>query len=136
MLGRFFQSARLDYCPALGQAHDDWFCHDADYGFLLYYAIPVRTTQSLWFRIKVVLLIVAGINAFFISRKDAGFEQQLGPDPIPPSAYAWVQCCRWSYGLGLSSQAAQSRTTGLTATNNCLTPYWAAGCVDEMAALQ
>ena len=56
-------------------------------GLLLYYAIPVRTTQSLWFRIKVVLLIVAGINAFFISRKDAGFEQQLGPRPHTTQAH-------------------------------------------------
>ena len=38
-------------------------------GFLLYYAIPVRTTQSLWFRIKVVLLIAAGINAFLFRAK-------------------------------------------------------------------
>lgn len=33
-------------------------------GFLLFYAIPVRTSQSLWFRIKVVLLVLAAINAF------------------------------------------------------------------------
>jgi len=32
-------------------------------GFALYYAIPERTTQSIWFRIKVVLLILASINA-------------------------------------------------------------------------
>ncbi|GIS20951.1 MAG: hypothetical protein CM15mP120_28670 [Pseudomonadota bacterium] len=91
-------------------------------GFLLYYAIPVRTTQSLWFRIKVVLLIVAGINAFLFRAKMQASSSSWDLDPYHPSAYAWVQCCRWSYGLGLSSQAAQSRTTGLTATNNCLTP--------------
>ena len=33
-------------------------------GILLYSAIPVRTTQSLWFRIKVILLIAAAINAW------------------------------------------------------------------------
>ena len=33
-------------------------------GILLYSAIPVRTTQSIWFRIKVVLLIAAAINAW------------------------------------------------------------------------
>ncbi len=32
-------------------------------GVLLFYAIPVRTYQSLFFRIKVILLVVAGINA-------------------------------------------------------------------------
>jgi uncharacterized membrane protein SirB2 len=33
-------------------------------GILLFSAIPVRTTQSLWFRIKVILLIAAAINAW------------------------------------------------------------------------
>ncbi|MFL2523505.1 MAG: hypothetical protein ACJ0RB_08900 [Candidatus Azotimanducaceae bacterium] len=47
-------------------------------GLLLYYAIPVRTTQSLWFRIKVVLLILAAINAFTFSGTHAGFCGLLG----------------------------------------------------------
>src|SRR5207244_9554013 len=33
-------------------------------GVLLFYAIPVRSYQSIFFRIKVVMLIVAGLNAF------------------------------------------------------------------------
>jgi len=33
-------------------------------GILLFYAIPVRTAQSLWFRIKIVLLVIAAVNAF------------------------------------------------------------------------
>lgn len=32
-------------------------------GALLFYTIPVRTYQSIFFRIKIVLFIVAGINA-------------------------------------------------------------------------
>ena len=32
-------------------------------GVLLFYAIPVRTYQSIWFRLKVLLLIAAGLNA-------------------------------------------------------------------------
>jgi len=38
-------------------------------GFLLFYAIPVRSSQSLWFRIKVVLLVAAAINAFLFHRQ-------------------------------------------------------------------
>lgn len=38
-------------------------------GLLLTYAIPVRTAQSLWFRIKVVLLIAAAVNAFLFHRR-------------------------------------------------------------------
>jgi len=33
-------------------------------GTLLFYAIPVRSYQSIWFRGKVVALILAGLNAF------------------------------------------------------------------------
>lgn len=32
-------------------------------GALLFYAIPVRTSQSIWFRIKLVLLVAAFVNA-------------------------------------------------------------------------
>ncbi|MEX2130732.1 MAG: DUF6644 family protein, partial [Pseudohongiellaceae bacterium] len=37
-------------------------------GITLYYAVPVRNTQSLWFRIKLVLLFAAAINAFLFHR--------------------------------------------------------------------
>jgi hypothetical protein len=37
-------------------------------GTLLFTAIPVRTTQSLWFRIKMILLIAAAINAWLFHR--------------------------------------------------------------------
>ena len=33
-------------------------------GALLFYGIPVRTYQNIFFRIKVVLLILSGLNAF------------------------------------------------------------------------
>jgi len=38
-------------------------------GVLLFYAIPVRTTQSLWFRIKLVLLVAAAVNAWLFHRR-------------------------------------------------------------------
>jgi hypothetical protein len=33
-------------------------------GLLLFYAIPVRSYQSIWFRAKVIMLILAGLNAW------------------------------------------------------------------------
>ena len=33
-------------------------------GVLLFYAIPVRSYQNIFFRIKVIFLILAGLNAF------------------------------------------------------------------------
>ena len=38
-------------------------------GVLLFYAIPVRSSQSLWLRIKLVLLIAAAVNAFLFHRR-------------------------------------------------------------------
>ena len=34
-------------------------------GFLLFYAIPIRNYQNIFFRIKIVLIIFAGLNAFY-----------------------------------------------------------------------
>ena len=38
-------------------------------GFLLFYAIPVRSSQSIWLRIKVLLLVVAAINAYLFHKR-------------------------------------------------------------------
>ena len=53
-------------------------------GALLFYGIPVRTYQNIFFRIKVLLLILSGLNAFVfhygIYRKVADWEMS----PVPP----------------------------------------------------
>ena len=55
-------------------------------GMLLFYAIPVRTYQNIFFRIKVVALMLAGLNAFVfhstIDRRIAEWDR----DPVPPRA--------------------------------------------------
>lgn len=38
-------------------------------GLLLYYAVPVRNTQSLWFRIKLVIMFTASINAWLFHKR-------------------------------------------------------------------
>ena len=40
-------------------------------GILLFYAIPVRTAQSVWFRLKVLLLIASAVNALLFHRNMA-----------------------------------------------------------------
>jgi hypothetical protein len=53
-------------------------------GALLFYGIPVRTYQNIFFRIKVALLILSGINAFVfhsgVYRKVADWDLA----PVPP----------------------------------------------------
>jgi hypothetical protein len=53
-------------------------------GILLFYAVPTRTTTSIWFRIKLVLLIAAAVNAWLFHKQ---LRQSVGTwdtDPIPP----------------------------------------------------
>jgi uncharacterized membrane protein len=106
-------------------------------GFLLYYAIPVRTTQSLWFRIKVVLLIAAGINAFLFRAKMQASSGSWDLDPLPPKRM------RVAAGLSIALWAGVVITGRTIAYDwyDCHKElpyfmYWAAGCVDEMAAFQ
>ena len=106
-------------------------------GLLLYYAIPVRTTQSIWFRIKVVLMIAAGINALlFRNRMRALSGSWDGTSPAP-------RRLRVGAGLSLALWAGVVVTGRSIAYDwfDCNKPlpyfmYWAAGCVDEMAELQ
>jgi hypothetical protein len=53
-------------------------------GALLFYAIPVRTYQSLFFRIKVVMLLVAGVNAWGFQRSTQRSAPTWDRDPRPP----------------------------------------------------
>jgi hypothetical protein len=46
-------------------------------GALLYAAIPVRTTVSLWFRLKILLILAAGINAWLFHRHLAASDPRL-----------------------------------------------------------
>ncbi len=53
-------------------------------GALLFYAIPVRTYQSLWFRIKLVLLVAAGINIWVMHRRILTNRSAWDDSPRPP----------------------------------------------------
>jgi hypothetical protein len=54
-------------------------------GILLYTAIPVRTSQSLWFRIKVILLLAAFINAVLFHRHMKASIDTWDRAPVPPA---------------------------------------------------
>jgi len=104
-------------------------------GFTLYYAIPIRTTQSIWFRIKVVLLIAAGINAWLFHRalRNAGAtwnDRTQAPQRL--RAGAGVSLLVWS-GVVFTGRAIAYDWF------DCHKPlsgwmFWAAGCVQELAA--
>ena len=106
-------------------------------GLLLFFAIPVRTSQSIWFRIKVVLLIAAGINAFLFRNKMKEVRRD-GREEVEPSKR-----------LRLSAGTSLFLWMGVVMTGRAIaydwfdchkdlsyTMYWVAGCVDEMALVE
>jgi hypothetical protein len=55
-------------------------------GILLFYAIPVRTYQSIFFRVKVVMLILAGLNVRIFNSRVFPSVGAWDGDAIAPKA--------------------------------------------------
>ena len=55
-------------------------------GLLLFYAIPVRNYQNIFFRIKMLLIVIAGINAFFFHRRMSKEAKVWDKDSSIPSS--------------------------------------------------
>jgi uncharacterized membrane protein len=104
-------------------------------GLLLFYAIPVRTTNSIWFRMKVVLLIAAGINALVARRAMERSVASWDTDRVPPRRI------RIAGGLSLILWIGVISAGRLIAYDwfDChqeLSRFmvWATGCVDPLTA--
>lgn len=67
-------------------------------GLLLFYAIPVRTWHSIWFRAKVILLLLAAINVWIfhrrVERNRARWDVAARP-PLGARLSAAVSLCVW-----------------------------------------
>jgi hypothetical protein len=64
-------------------------------GILLFYAIPVRSYQNIFFRVKVLLLLLAGLNAWIFHPRGI---QPWDRDPRPPRAArfaGWASLVLW-----------------------------------------
>ena len=67
-------------------------------GMALFYAIPVRSAQSVWFRIKVMLLVAAFINALLFHKhlRNAGSDWDTASKaPANLRLGAWVSVGCW-----------------------------------------
>ena len=53
-------------------------------GAILFTGIPIRYTQSVWFRIKMILLVAAAINAFLFRRHMLASAATWALDSLPP----------------------------------------------------
>ena len=102
-------------------------------GMMLFYAIPVRTFHNIFFRVKLVLLILAGVNAWVfhanIWRRVAAWDRS----PVTP------RMARVAGGLSLLLWACIIFSGRMIAYNwfDCdkqpqpAIVNWAAGCVNE-----
>ena len=106
-------------------------------GFVLYYAIPVRTTQSIWFRIKVVFLIAAGVNAFLFRARMQDSSASWDLAPRPPRNIrigAALSLTFWTVVV-ICGRAIAYDWFDCRKLDGAFM-YWAAGCVDELAPLE
>jgi len=55
-------------------------------GVLLFYAIPVRSYHSVWFRTKLMLLVLAGLNAWVFHARIWRSVSAWDLDRVPPRA--------------------------------------------------
>lgn len=101
-------------------------------GILLYISVPVRTTQSLWFRIKVLLLIAAAINAWLFRGYMLDAKKSWDLDAVAPRR------ARIAAGLSLTLWASVIVMGRFIAYDwfdcghdNPALIDWAAGCVTE-----
>jgi hypothetical protein len=104
-------------------------------GVLLFYAIPVRTYLSIFFRIKVILLVVAGINILLFHRAMRGGNVPWNAAPRPPLR------ARIAGGVSLVAWATVIVMGRMIAYDwfDCGKPQpdfvnWAAGCPVETQA--
>ncbi|MFP6622379.1 MAG: DUF6644 family protein [Myxococcota bacterium] len=99
-------------------------------GALLFYAIPVRTYLSIFFRIKLIVLVIAGANTMIFHRHTTRDTVAWDHDPRPPFR------ARISGAVSLLSWATIIVMGRMIAYNwfDCDKPQsdfvnWAAGCV-------
>ncbi len=106
-------------------------------GALLFYAIPVRTYHSVFFRLKVGVLIIAGINAWLFHRRlkqNPVAWDVAQPPPVRVRVAAAVSLGCWAFVIVLGRMIAYNwfdcdRQPQPELVN------WFAGCVSEMHSL-
>lgn len=100
-------------------------------GALLFYAIPVRTYQSIFFRVKVTMLLLAGLNVWlFHSRAERRVaDWDLAPvTPLAARVSAIVSLVLWA-GIVVSGRMIAYNWFDCDLQPQSDFINWAAGCV-------
>jgi hypothetical protein len=101
-------------------------------GFLLFYAVPVRSYQSIWFRIKVIMLVIAGANAlrFHLTTYQSVDTWDLAPPPRRARLSGIASLVLWT-GIIVTGRLIAYNWFDCTRQPQTAFVNWAAGCVLE-----
>jgi hypothetical protein len=100
-------------------------------GLLLFYATPVRTYQNIFFRIKVILLVAAGINVWLFHSRVHARVNEWDMDPVAPRAArvaAIVSLIAWT-GVVVAGRMIAYNWFDCDIQPQPAFVNWAAGCV-------
>lgn len=100
-------------------------------GALLFYAIPVRTYQSVFFRAKVAMLILAGVNVWLFHSRVERSMAEWDLSPVPPVAArvaAVVSLILWA-GIVVAGRMTAYNWFDCDVQPQSDFINWAAGCV-------
>ena len=100
-------------------------------GMLLFYAIPVRTYQSIFFRVKVAMLLLAGLNVWLfhsrVERRVADWD--LAPvTPLAARVTAMVSLVLWA-GIVVAGRMIAYNWFDCDLQPQSDFVNWAAGCL-------
>ncbi len=104
-------------------------------GLALFYAIPVRTWHSLWFRAKLILMLVAAVNIWVFHRRVERDRDKWDAAARPPASAriaAAISLAAWLGVVVLGRMIAYNWFDCDITTSPLVTTL--AGCADEGAA--
>jgi hypothetical protein len=102
-------------------------------GVLLFYAIPVRTYQNIFFRIKVVMLILAGLNVWVFNHGVHRTVAAWDLDPVAPKGArvaAAVSLVLWA-GIIVAGRMIAYNWFDCDVRSQHAVIKWAAGCSSD-----
>jgi hypothetical protein len=99
-------------------------------GMILYTAIPIKYTHSVWFRLKMILLVVAAVNAWLFRRHMEASSSTWHLDAVPPTRTrvgAGLSLALWS-GVVICGRFIAYDWFDCGQPGNSAFINWAAGC--------
>jgi Family of unknown function (DUF6644) len=100
-------------------------------GGLLFYAIPVRTYHSIWWRGKMLMLVLAGLNAWYFHAIAHRNIAEWDSNPIPPRRVRVAGCVSlilWA-GIAVAGRMIAYDWFDCDRQPQPAIVNWAAGCV-------